>query len=92
MAEHLIAPNSKFCQIMVQISKNRGHRTETEHRQPLAFCHLFSVLCPLYFPYTYKTYFVNSLPGVTVEPISKMWIRVQGKASRELKTERTRST
>jgi hypothetical protein len=29
---------------------------------------------------------------MTLEPISKMWIRVQGKASRELKTERTRST
>jgi four helix bundle protein len=27
-----------------------------------------------------------------IEPISKMWIRVQGKASRELITERTRST
>jgi len=30
--------------------------------------------------------------GTFLEPISKKWIRVQGKASRELKTERTRST
>ena len=29
---------------------------------------------------------------ILLEPISEMWIRVQGKASRELITERTRST
>jgi hypothetical protein len=46
------------------------------------------------FNWTYVNYttFVIFLWYMTIEPISKRWIRVQGKASCELKTERTRST